>query len=251
MVKIFTTRDTLWINKYVYCLKGDLSMKIKREIQMRQRIFNYIISLCNLIGIIGLIIIAKTVYDQFGGIAIDTSDIRLEIEDLINTCFYSIFIILIIVNSIYSIMNRKNKELMLAYATSAIVLTFEAIAFDMEYFITSIFLDYIDVPWEIEDIYIIATSVISVIMLLLLVIVDIVRVIKNGDSKKKIILYVLMISVLVAICYFAKIQIVFAVIIFLAIMQMMNNGKALEEKEKKSKIILNIFLVLFITISVI
>ena len=224
-------------------------MKIKVEIQMKQRIFNYIISLCNLIGIIGLVIIAKTVYDQFGYIAIDTSDIRFEIENLINTCFFSVFIILIIANSIYSIMNRKNKELMLAYATSAIVFTFEAIAFDMENFITSMFLDYIEISWEIEEIYIIATSAISVIMLLLLVIVDIVRVVKNGDSKKKIILYVLMISVLVAICYFAKIQIMYAIIIFLAIMQMMNNGKALEEK--KSKIILNIFLVLFITISVI
>lgn len=224
-------------------------MKIKGEIQMKQRIFNYVISLCNLIGIIGLVIIAKTVYDQFGYIAIDTSDIRLEIEDLINTCFFSVFIILIIANIIYSIMNRKNKELMLAYVTSAIVFTFEAIAFDMENFITSIFLDYIKVPWEIEDIYIIATSAISVIMLLLLVIADIVRVVKNGVSKKKIILYVLMILILVAICYFAKIQIMYAVIIFLAIMQMMNNGKALEEK--KSKIILNIFLLLFITISVI
>lgn len=96
---------------------------------MKQRIFNYVISLCNLIGIIGLVIIAKTVYDQFGYIAIDTSDIRLEIEDLINTCFFSVFIILIIANIIYSIMNRKNKELMLAYVTSAIVFTFEAIAF--------------------------------------------------------------------------------------------------------------------------
>ena len=48
-------------------------MKIKGEIQMKQRIFNYVISLCNLIGILGLVIIAKTVYDQFGYIAIDTS----------------------------------------------------------------------------------------------------------------------------------------------------------------------------------
>lgn len=94
---------------------------------MKQRIFNYIISLCNLIGIIGLVIITKTVYDELGGIAIHTYDIENGIENLINICFYSILIILILVNIIYSIINRKNKELMLAYAGSAIVCTFKVI----------------------------------------------------------------------------------------------------------------------------
>ena len=63
---------------------------------MKQRIFNYIISLCNFIGIIGLIIITQTVYNELGDIAIHTYDIKNVIGNLINTCFYSILIIFII-----------------------------------------------------------------------------------------------------------------------------------------------------------
>ena len=218
---------------------------------MKQRIFNYIISLCNFIGIIGLIIITQTVYNELGDIAIHTYDIKNVIGNLINTCFYSILIIFIIVNSIYSIMNRKNKELMLAYAGSAIVCTFKVIAFDMGYLITNIFLDYISVTSEAEEMYSIVVSIISILLLLLLVISDIVRIVKKKDNKTKIILYVLEIVALVAIGYFVQIPITFLVIIFFAIMQLMNNGEVLEGKEKKLKIILNIFLTLFMTISVI
>lgn len=215
---------------------------------MKQRIFNYIISLCNLIGIIGLVIITKTVYDELGGIAIHTYDIENGIENLINICFYSILIILILVNIIYSIINRKNKELMLAYAGSAIVCTFKVILFDMEHLITNIFWEYIDVTLKAEKVYSIVISIISVLLLLLMVIVDIV---KKKDNKTKIILYVLEIAAFVAIGYLVQMPITFLVIIFFAIMQLMNNGKILEGKEKKLKIILNIFLTLFMTISVI
>lgn len=218
---------------------------------MKQRIFNYIISLCNFIGIIGLVIITQTVYNELGDIAIHTYDIKNVIGNLINIGFYAILIIFIIINSIYSIMNRKNKELMLAYAGSAIVCTFIVIAFDMGYLITNIFLNYISVTSEAEEMYSIVVSIISILLLLLLVISDIVRIVKKKDNKTKIILYVLEIVALVAIGYFVQIPITFLVIIFFAIMQLMNNGKVLEGKEKKLKIILNIFLTLFMTISVI